>query len=85
MLWGEPIGLMPIGEGLHNIYFADRKLVGFDSRQGKLVPLTNPRWPKDKNKNLPNKEKASEMCPVYFVELLPGRSRARRLDPDPLR
>jgi transposase InsO family protein len=64
VLWGEPVGLMPIGDGLYNIYFADRKLVGFDSKRDKLVPLTNPAWPKDKSKNMPNKQKLSEMCPV---------------------
>jgi transposase InsO family protein len=64
VLWGEPIGLMPLGDGLFNIYFADRPLIGFDSKRDKLVPLTNPNWPKDKNKNFPNKEKTSEMCPV---------------------
>ncbi len=61
VLWGEPIGLMPLGEGLFNIYFADRPLIGFDSTRDKLVPLTNPNWPKDKNKNLPDKEKTSDM------------------------
>ena len=55
--------MLPMGDGLFTIYFADRPLVGFDSKRGKLVPLTNPGWPKDKNKNLPDKEKASEMCP----------------------
>src|SRR5271157_3888796 len=64
VLWGEPVGLMPIGEGLYNIYFADRKLVGFDSKRDKLVSLNNPAWPKDKCKNMPNKQKMSEMCPV---------------------
>jgi transposase InsO family protein len=78
VLWGEPIGLLPVGDGLFNIYFADRPLVGFDTERGKLIPLTNPSWPKtppfgsgqacpepkDKNKNLPDKEKVSEMCPV---------------------
>lgn len=64
VLWGEPVGLMPIGDGLYNIYFANRKLTGFDSKRDKLVPLNNPGWPKDKNKNLPDKEKLSEMCPV---------------------
>jgi leucine-zipper of insertion element IS481 len=49
---------------LYNIYFADRKLVGFDSKHDKLVPLTNPAWPKDKSKNMPNKQKLSEICPV---------------------
>jgi transposase InsO family protein len=64
VLWGEPVGLMPIGNDLFNIYFADRLLVGFDSKRDKLVPVTNPGWPKDNNKNLPKKEKLSGMCPV---------------------
>lgn len=64
VLWGEPIGLLPLGDGLFTIYFADRPLVGFDSKRDKLVPLTNQGWPRDKNKNFPNKEKTSEMCPV---------------------
>jgi hypothetical protein len=66
VLWGEPIGLMPLGEGLFNIYFADRPLAGFDSNRGKLVPMNRSGWPKDKNKNLPKKEKQklSGMCPV---------------------
>jgi hypothetical protein len=55
---------MPIGEGLYNLYFADRHLAGFDSKRDKLVPLTNPAWPKDKCKNMPNKQKLSEMRPV---------------------
>ncbi len=46
VLWGEPIGLLPIGDGLFNIYFADRPLIGFDSKRCKLVPLSNPGWPK---------------------------------------
>jgi len=68
VLWGEPVGLMPIGDNLFNIYFADRPLVGFDSNRVKLVPLKHPDWPKDndknKSKNMPNKQKTSEMCPV---------------------
>jgi len=78
VLWGEPIGLLPIGKGLFNIYFAHLPLVGLDGQRGKLVPLTNAGWPKstplvsghacpdtnDKNKKLPEKEKVSGMCPV---------------------
>ncbi|HEV2700123.1 MAG TPA: IS481 family transposase [Steroidobacteraceae bacterium] len=78
VLWGEPIGLLPIGDGLFNLHFAHLPLIGFDSKRGKLVPLNNPGWPKsassrsgqacpdreDKNKNLPEKEKVSGMCPV---------------------
>ena len=64
VLWGESIGLLPLGDNLFNIYFGHRPLVGFDARRGKLVSLNNPNWPKGKNKNLPNKEKLSGMCPV---------------------
>jgi hypothetical protein len=64
LLWGESIGLLPLGNNLFNIYFGCRPLVGFDATRGKLVKLSNPGWPKDKNKNLPKKEKVSGMCPV---------------------
>jgi transposase InsO family protein len=64
VLWGEPVGLQPLGHGLFNIYFAHLPLVGFDAARGKLVGLNNPGWPKGKNKNLPNKGKVSGMCPV---------------------
>jgi hypothetical protein len=62
VLWGEPIGLLPLGDNLFNIYFAHLPLAGFDATRGKLVPLTNAGWPE--NKNLPDKEKVSGMCPV---------------------
>jgi transposase InsO family protein len=76
VLWGEPIGLLPIKNGLFTIYFANLPLIGLDANRGKLVPLNNPGWPKTqsfvsgpagpetKNKNLPEKEKVSGMCPV---------------------
>ena len=78
VLWGESVGLLPIGNNLFNIYFAHQPLVGFDPSRGKLVKLNNPGWPKhapfgsgqacpdpkSKNKNLPEKEKVSGMCPV---------------------
>jgi transposase InsO family protein len=64
VLWGEPIGLLPDRDGLFTIYFAHLPLVGFDPARGKLVALTYPARTKDKNKNLPNKEKMSGMCPV---------------------
>jgi hypothetical protein len=51
VLWGEPVGLMPIGDDLFNIYFADRTLVGFDAKRDKLVPLKNPDGPKDNDKS----------------------------------
>jgi len=78
VLSGEPIGLLPVGRGLYNIYFGHVPLAGFDAARGKLVPLGNPGWPrrpffgsgqacpdpKSQNKNLPEKEKVSGMCPV---------------------
>lgn len=78
VLWGEPIGLLPVGNDLFNIYFAHLPLAGFDASRGNLVGLNHPGWPqsaafasgqacpqaKDKNKNLPDKEKVSGMCPV---------------------
>ncbi len=78
VLWGERVGLLPAGDGLFTVYFAHQPLMGFDARRGKLVPLSNPGWqkhpfwgrgqacprPQGKNKNLPEKEKVSGMCPV---------------------
>ena len=78
VLWGEPIGLFPVDDGLFTIYFAHLPLVCFDPQRGKLVPLAaHARTgsvsfgggqactpPNDKNKNLPDKEKVSEMCPA---------------------
>ncbi|MGB8028541.1 MAG: IS481 family transposase [Terracidiphilus sp.] len=78
VLWGERVGLEPVGDGLFTVYLAQHPLIGFDARRGKLVPLSNPGWikhpfwgrgqacprPQDKNKNLPEKEKVSGMCPV---------------------
>jgi transposase InsO family protein len=78
VLWGERVGLEPVGDGLFTVYFAEHPLIGFDARRGKLVALSNPGWikhpfwgrgqacprPQDKNKNLPEKEKVSGMCPV---------------------
>jgi hypothetical protein len=75
VLWGEPIGLLPVGNNLFNIYFAHLPLAGFDASRGKLVGLSNPGWPKSsafasgqacpeaKNKNLPDEGKVSDMCP----------------------
>ena len=40
VLWGEPIGLLPIDDGLFTVYFAHLPLVGFDSKRGKLVRYT---------------------------------------------
>jgi transposase InsO family protein len=63
VLWGERIGLMPEQDGTHTVYFAHLPLAGFNPATCKLVPLQRSRA-KDKNKNLPKKEKLSDMCPV---------------------
>jgi len=78
VLWGEPIGLLPVEDGTYTVYFAHLPLARFDARACKLSPLPNGSrekyhvsgpgqacpGPEDKNKNLPEKEKLSGMCPV---------------------
>lgn len=64
VLWGERIGLMPQQDGTYTIYFAHLPLAGFNQATCKLVPLHHHSRTKDKNKNLPDKEKLSEMRPV---------------------
>jgi transposase InsO family protein len=39
VLWGEPVGLLPVDEDLYTVYFAHVPLAGFDSRRLKIVPL----------------------------------------------
>lgn len=77
-LWGEPIGLLPGQYGLYTIYFAHLPLARFDPACGKLFPLGLKTYlsrpllavgqacptANSKNKNLPDKEKLSDMCPV---------------------
>ena len=78
VLWGEPIGLLPVEDGLFTIYFAHLPLARFDARDCKLSPLPGKGPAKhersssgqacpeleSKNKNLPDKEIVSGMCPV---------------------
>jgi len=78
VLWGEPVGLLPVGDQTYTVYLAHLSLARFDARTCKLSPLTNSRrekhdasgpgqacpGPEDKNKNLPEKEKLSGICPV---------------------
>ena len=78
VLWGEPIGLLPAADGIHTVYFAHLPLAQFDAKSCKLVPLPHRSRVKDafcgsgqacpepqsKNKNLPDKENVSGMCPV---------------------
>ncbi len=78
VLWGEPIGLLPVDDETYTVYFAHLPLVRFDARNCKLAPLPDKAPDKhtrsvsgqacpeteSKNKNLPDKEKVSGMCPV---------------------
>jgi transposase InsO family protein len=78
VLWGEPIGLLPLDDGGYTVYFAHMPLAHFNVRTGKLSPLNRPSparhapsgtgqacpVPEDNNQNLPEKEKVSAMCPV---------------------
>jgi transposase InsO family protein len=76
VLWGERVGLLPVDDGLHTVYFAHMPLALFDERSRKTYPLPKPKKgqqsrfvsgamaPETKNKNLPDKEKVSEMRPV---------------------
>jgi putative transposase len=38
-LWGQEIGLQPVGDGLWAAYFEDLQLGIFDERKGRIVPL----------------------------------------------
>ncbi|MGA8740074.1 MAG: integrase core domain-containing protein [Terracidiphilus sp.] len=60
VLWGEPIGLLPINKEMRMIYFAHPPLARLHDATGTLFPIKQ----RDKIKNLPNKEKLSGMCPV---------------------
>jgi transposase len=78
VLWGEPIGLLPVDDGIYTVYFAHLPLARFDSRTGKTYRLPRATTPANtragsaqasphtakQQQNLPNKEKVSAMCPV---------------------
>ncbi len=78
VLWGEPIGLLPVDDETYTVYFAHLPLARFDARTCKLSPLpgrgrvqharSGPGQacpgPESQNQNLPEKEKVSDMCPV---------------------
>src|SRR6201988_4770922 len=59
VLWGEPIGLLPVNDRHFTVYFAHLPLARFDSRTCTLSPLCSGNG--HKNKNLPKKEKLSGM------------------------
>ena len=74
-LWGEPVGLLPIEDGIFTIYFAQVPLARFEERTGKIYRMpkylrqtTPPSGSKQacsdpENKNLPNKNEK----PVRYV------------------
>ena len=78
VLWGERIGLETEDDQIFTVYFAQLPLALFHAGTGRLLPLphrsrttaafcaSGQACPdaQSKNKNLPNKEKLSEMCPV---------------------
>jgi transposase InsO family protein len=78
VLWGEPIGLLPVDDHRFTVYFTHLPLAQFDARTCKLAPLPDRSRAKlplsrpgqacpgleSKNKDLPDKEKVSAMCPV---------------------
>jgi transposase InsO family protein len=78
VLWGEPIGLLPDEQDRFTLYFAHLPLARFHPGSSKLTPLPDPGrgkhaasgpgqacpGPESENKNLPEKGKVSDMCPV---------------------
>jgi transposase InsO family protein len=43
VLWGEPVGLLPVDDGLYTIYFAHIPLALFDTRTRKTYHLPRPK------------------------------------------
>ncbi len=77
VLWGERIGLETDNDEIFTVFFAHLPLALFHAPTATLYPLPKSRTKaapfvsghacpetKSKNKNLPEKEKVSEMCPV---------------------
>jgi transposase InsO family protein len=77
VLWGEPIGLLPVDDRWFTVYFARFPIARFDSRQLRVLPLNKAKEydsaragegeaspsPAPHPLN-PQKEKVSGMCPV---------------------
>ena len=64
VLWGEPIGLLPVDQDSFMVYFAHLPLARFHHRMLRVTPLSEN---KNKSKNLSQqgkKQKLSGMCPV---------------------
>jgi transposase InsO family protein len=39
VLWGEPVGLLPVDDGIYTVYFAHMPLALFDERLRRVLPL----------------------------------------------
>jgi putative transposase len=77
VLWGEPVGLLPVDDRWYTIYFAQFPLARFDSRQLRVLPLKKAKEysTDDAGKGEaspspaphplnPAEQKVSGMCPV---------------------
>ncbi len=76
VLWGEPVGLLPVDDRWYTIYFAQFPIACFDSRQLRVLPLKKAKEyntddagqgeasPSPAPHPLNHNEKVSEMCPV---------------------
>jgi putative transposase len=76
VLWGEPVGLLPVDRGCYTVYFAGVPVAGFDPRlartyrlprPGAITPsraVSPPAGGETANQKPPEKEKLSGMCPV---------------------
>jgi hypothetical protein len=68
VLWGEPVGLLPVDQDRYTVYFAHVPLALFDARTGKTYRLPRSRRyeteEQEQRQNLPDKKKLSGMCPV---------------------
>jgi transposase InsO family protein len=43
VLWGERVGLLPVDDGLHTVYFAHMPVAMFDEKYRKTYPLPRPK------------------------------------------
>jgi transposase InsO family protein len=77
VLWGEPVGLLPVDDGVYTVYFAHVPLGLFDERTRRVAPLPKAATgrkntssgggmppPDEQPKTFLIKEKLSTMCPV---------------------
>ena len=64
VLWGEPVGLLPVDDGCYTVYFAQVPLALFDTRTRKTYRLPTGKGAETEKQKLSDKEKLSGMCPV---------------------